>query len=128
MKIMIIDDSEIEIFVSTRLLRGAGMVSTIYTFLEAREGLDFLIRHKHDPETLPDIILLDIHMPLMNGFEFIQALEVAASPSIEKIKIYIVSSTADQREVQDSLNYRMVKQVFGKPLDVELLLNAISES
>ncbi|MBI3235971.1 MAG: hypothetical protein HYZ42_18375 [Bacteroidetes bacterium] len=62
-KVMLIDDSEIEIFISTKLLSISKVTTKISSYLEASEAVTHIYNHRHSPEHLPDYILLDSHMP-----------------------------------------------------------------
>lgn len=130
MKVMIIDDSEIEIFVSSKLLSIANIPSRISSFLEAIEAIEYLKQHQDFPDELPDVILLDIHMPIMDGFQFIKELEFLSdqSENIKKIQVFILSSTADPNELRHSMNFVSVKEVFSKPLDIDKLMIAINSN
>lgn len=126
MKFLLIDDSEIELYVTSRLLDNAGLSTSVVTFLEAKDALTHLIQKKDEKHELPDVILLDIHMPTMSGFDFldnyIHSLEAVLG---HNISVIILSSTANQKDFEKAANYKVVKGVFDKPLDTVRLKNLL---
>lgn len=128
MKFLLIDDSEIELYVTSRLLDNAGISTSVLTFLEARDALSHLNEVKMEKQNLPDVILLDIHMPTMSGFDFLDHYIQSLGEMLDgHISIIILSSTADQKDFERAKNYKIVKGVFDKPLDTLKLKNLLEE-
>ena len=93
----------------------------ITCFAFATEALDFIKTYQNDNSALPDIILLDINMPVMSGFDFLESFVKFDYQLREKMKVYIVSSTVDSREITKVKQCESVDGFFKKPLSWEEL-------
>ena len=113
--IMLVDDNEIDLFLHENLLRLSGISDSIDRFTSARDALDF-IRNKG---TLPDIILLDIQMPELDGFDFLELYEHIEHIDREKTSIYMISSSLDFGDISKAKANPLVKSFIKKPLNVK---------
>ncbi len=114
--IIIIDDDPITNFINHHLINNRKIAERIEICLNGKEALDFLIklRKEHDPP--PELILLDTKMPVMDGFDFLQAYEDLNlfQNNITKIVMLSVSTESDIQKIK-SLGYKFVE----KPLTIE---------
>lgn len=122
MKVLIIDDDPILIMVCTRLMKITGFSEVVYAAKEGLEGISMLRKQVAEaPEDLPDLVLLDINMPVMNGWEFLDQL-ISLLPQMPKaLPIFMLSSTIDQADFDKSGTYEVVKGFYSKPLTKENL-------
>ena len=74
---------------------------------------------RQDPSKLPDYILLDINMPIMNGWEFLDEYKRLNIDPLGKSKIYIISSSVFSNDINKARSYPLVKNFISKPLSVE---------
>ena len=74
---------------------------------------------KNNPEKLPDYILLDINMPIMNGWEFLDEYKRLNIDPAGKSKIFIISSSVFSNDINKARSYPLVKSFISKPLSVE---------
>lgn len=114
---LLVDDDPIFNWVSTKLIKKVDSDLTIKSCADGREALDFLCEH-YTGETLYQI-LLDINMPKLNGWEFIEALKGMQAIKSENISIYIVSSSTDESDIEKANEFTLVKGYFKKPLSIE---------
>lgn len=116
---ILIDDSSLDLFFHGRIISINGLASSVKPFNSAEEALQFLI---DENESLTDsIILLDLQMPGMNGFEFIDKFHLLPESLKEKIRIYMLSSTIDTRDLEKAKSSPYIIDLLAKPLDVHLL-------
>ncbi|RCH53618.1 response regulator [Mucilaginibacter hurinus] len=113
---LLIDDNYIDNFVTSRILETASFAEKIEIFQSASLAIEAL----RTGASKPDVIFLDIRMPLMTGFEFLQEFETL---TIDKsgIKIFMLSSSLDPTDLRKSSDNKYVTQFIHKPLTFEVL-------
>ncbi len=116
MKVFIIDDDQISIFFTERSILMGGHQVTIQTFLSAEKALELLL--KVEPDELPDIIFLDLNMPTMDGWEFLESFkQLPQVRTSEKCQIYILTSSLDTSDINKAEEDIFVKGFIHKPID-----------
>ena len=118
--ILLVDDDEINNFISIKLIKKALLTSEIMSCLNGKFAIDKLLEiQKKDPDKLPDYILLDINMPIMNGWEFLDEYKRVNLDALGKTKIYIISSSVFSNDINRAKSYPFVKNFISKPLSVD---------
>lgn len=122
MRVLIVDDDPILIMVCTRIMKITGFSEEVVSAKEGREGMDYLYKQlQESPDNLPELILLDINMPVLNGWEFLDEF-IELLPQIPTtIPVYMLSSTIDQADFDKAETYSVVKGFYSKPLTRENL-------
>lgn len=107
--VLCINDSTINLFVQKRLLLQSGITDTVITASDGQEALDYYSRftegHSFD---YPRLILLDIHMPRVDGWEFLDKFSELYLPAFKESKVIINSFTVDHQEIEKSKNYPVI--------------------
>jgi len=117
--VMLIDDNPMENLVNQKLLDANGFANKVSTFESASASLAFLRSAK--PEELPQVIFLDIIMPGMDGFEFLDEFQ-KMDPEIHKCcKIVLLSSSDSFKDLNRANKNKFVKKFLNKPLTPEIL-------
>lgn len=114
---LLVDDDPIFNWVSTKLIEKVYPDLTVKSCADGREALEFL-REYYTGEILYQI-LLDINMPRLNGWEFIEALMEIQTIKSDNISIYIVSSSTDESDIKRADDLILVKGYFTKPLSIK---------
>lgn len=110
----IIDDDPVFVLLFKKILIKLGKFETIVNFENGQIALDSLIEKFKNNEPFPDIVFLDINMPVLDGWEFLKALEKYKFK--EELNIYMVSSSIDSTEIKKSKKYKSVKHFISKPI------------
>ncbi|MFI5136550.1 MAG: response regulator [Sphingobacteriales bacterium] len=113
---LLIDDNYIDNFVTRKILEGSNFVETIIVVRSATEAINSL----RDGIVKPDVIFLDVRMPLMGGFEFLDEYDKL---SIDKsnIKIFMLSSSLDPLDMRKSTDNKYITRFIHKPLTQKAL-------
>jgi two-component system, chemotaxis family, chemotaxis protein CheY len=125
--IALVDDDKIFQLTASKTLKATALTDKILQFENGDEALRFLREHLADPETLPDYIFLDINMPMIDGWMFLEDYEAIKGKLKKPINIYMVSSSIDTRDIERAKKNINVKDYILKPVTrekfVELLRN-----
>ena len=124
--VMLIDDNEIDNLINQKMVEAAGLSKYIYTHTGAKSAIEFL-KNIEQLETeivesvLPDVIFLDIDMPLMDGFQFLEEFNKLKSSTKDKCRIVMLTSSINPQDVSKSKKYESVKKYLNKPLSQDSL-------
>lgn len=122
-KIMIIDDDAIDNYLVNVLIKTNNIAETILEFDNGEKAIEYLDVNRNNQDNLPEVILLDIYMPRMNGIEFIEKLDELDIQCGKKCKICVVSSSINDNDIlRTKLNAKVFKYT-TKPITPEFLLS-----
>jgi CheY-like chemotaxis protein len=120
-KMVLIDNSDIDNFVNTSLVRSSGLVEEIVPFQSATEGLKYMRKIAETGDGAPQLILLDLGMQIMDGFGFMEEF-LKLPPAVSgKTKIIVLTSSLDANDKRRSKAYPFVLDLLEKPLKVDAL-------
>ena len=123
----VIDDDEIYTFLIKRIIKHADVAENTIFFKNGLEALEFFVDKKMQPEELPELILLDINMPILDGWQFLDGYSKLA-PIIKKdITLYMTSSSEDQDDYNRAMSIGPVKDFIQKPIDVDVLKKLVEQ-
>lgn len=113
-RILIIDDDKQLNLINQKILTASGMVGELHIVNNGKEGLDYLTLRSQRGYPLPDIIILDLHMPVMDGFQFIDAYNAMTLAGKYKIELIVFSATTSQKDKQ-KVFAKGIKHFLDKP-------------
>lgn len=125
--IMLIDDDEIHSNLCYELILKSGITQAVSIFNDAEEALQFIRDNTARPEALPDLIFLDINMPFMDGWEFLDAYE-SVKPEIKKeIVLILLTSSVYKNDIEKAKQYKSVVEYIKTPISISKLLETKEE-
>lgn len=120
-KVMIIDDNAIDLYITKRMIIKNKFGKNVLEYFSAKKALEYLKDHQEQINMLPQIIFIDIYMPVMSGFEFMDAFGKLPQKVKHNCKVYISSSTIDENDIKRSNEDRNVTAFQVKPFTKEFL-------
>lgn len=125
--VMLIDDCEIDNYVNEIIIKRAGFAENVYKHSGALGSLEFLKNIEMLNYTainlLPSVLFLDINMPMLDGFQFLDEFNNFPKLLNKEIKIVILSSSSNPSDVKRASQYKQVVKFLRKPLTKEALNN-----
>lgn len=125
-KILCVDDDPITLMLCKKVIAKANFTGEIESAKDGVEALKFfdsLIGDDPNTEDYPELIFLDLNMPIMDGWEFLDEFSKNLTHSFPKTKIIVLSSSVDPKDINKSKSYPMVLDFLPKPITVEMLNN-----
>jgi|JI10StandDraft_1071094.scaffolds.fasta_scaffold313659_1 CheY-like chemotaxis protein len=120
--ILLVDDDEVTNFYVEHLIRKMKLADNVHVEMTGRDAMDYLYQVMKDGgENLPQLILLDINMPVMNGFEFLEEFEQSVVASKYNGKIYMLTSSALDLDKQRAARFSFLNGFYTKPLNTSML-------
>ena len=104
-----------------RMLHHLTIETEILQFYNGLQAIEFLQQNKDRKNNLPDIIFLDINMPVMNGWQFLDTFINLRIHPEKHITIYMVTSSVDNAEILKAASYKEIKNYIIKPISIHSL-------
>ena len=115
----IIDDDAIFIYGTKRIMEEVDFCEDILVFNNGQDALDEFNKLTSAGKELPSIIFLDLNMPIMNGWEFLEEFTKIENNNKEKVIVYIISSSVDPRDLERVGNYEIIHNYILKPFSAK---------
>ncbi|AYL95246.1 response regulator [Mucilaginibacter celer] len=126
-RVIVLDDDKIQLFIIKKILGKSGRFNdTLYTD-DGKKVLDFLIKHISEEAVLPQLLFLDLNMPILNGWEFLNRLALVYDDLKRPLAVYILSSSIDPRDIKRSHKYNFIKSYLIKPVSVKTMEDIIKD-
>ncbi len=121
--IYLIDDDFIYHSITEMLLERASKPCELKSFNNGREALEQLRQDSKNPESMPDLILLDINMPVMNGWDFLSEFNLLASTLPKQPRINMMTSSSLDSDLERAMQFKNVEGFVTKPITLDQLEN-----
>jgi CheY-like chemotaxis protein len=116
-RVMVVDDTAVDRYIAATVIKKFQFANEIIEFDMATKAIDYLEKHQHNPEKLPQVILLDIRMPQMDGFEFLDRMALLPQSVKSSCCIIMISSSLDPIDHERAEKNPVVKKFLNKPLN-----------
>jgi CheY-like chemotaxis protein len=126
---IVIDDNELDCFVTQKFLERNNKNLLIQTFQNAHRALETIRENPNRNNLIPTIILLDLQMPFMNGFDFVEEFERLPAEVQKNYRIIILTvltSVGNPADIYRILTYGAVRDIVQKPLTKEKLISLLN--
>eukprot|EP00746_Dinoflagellata_sp_MGD_P015815 gnl/MRDRNA2_/MRDRNA2_135348_c0_seq1.p2 gnl/MRDRNA2_/MRDRNA2_135348_c0~~gnl/MRDRNA2_/MRDRNA2_135348_c0_seq1.p2 ORF type:complete len:139 (+),score=8.40 gnl/MRDRNA2_/MRDRNA2_135348_c0_seq1:1464-1880(+) len=122
--ILLVDDDMTSNFYNKSVIQQLNIAEKVEVAWNGKEAMEFLENPENEN---PELILLDINMPVMDGFEFVKALDINTTIDKSGIKIVMLTTSQHEKDVDKFKKYGLVSQYISKPIEREHLLSLVSE-
>ncbi|HYG37301.1 MAG TPA: response regulator [Cytophagales bacterium] len=126
--VLIIDDDEVDFIIHSKIIHKENSSVKVTYKSSGIEALNYLNKIIEDGEEWPTHILVDINMPPINGFEFVEAYSKYPEKVTQKAKIYILSSSDSSDDKSKAREYPLITDYIVKPLSIEIARKIFSQS
>ena len=116
---LVVDDDDVNLYIMTRLVERTAYKTNMITKTDGNSGIDYLQQLIQNKEPLPTLILVDINMPISDGWEFLDRYKQLAIE--QNIDVYILTSSVFDIDIERSKDYEFLAGFISKPITVEKL-------
>lgn len=114
--VMLVDDNDTDNFISKRIIEITKFANRVEVKNSGKSALDYLRENQDNIDDLPNLIFLDINMPIVDGFVFLYEFEKFSDTIKDKCKVIILSSSDNKRDIDKIVNNNHVIKFITKPL------------
>jgi len=118
--ILLVDDDSIANFLIERIVQSTGCARSISKALNGREALHLFKRHLDESSPVPEVVLLDLNMPIMNGFEFLTAFHQLEFQGKNNVLIILVTSSNNPDDIEKAKSLG-IKYYLTKPISADTI-------
>lgn len=122
---IVVDDSKLDCFIAEKIIQNTGKCDTVKVFQQATDALLHIKGSTNQEETT--IVFVDIQMPVMNGFEFVENFENLPADLKKNYHIYMLSSSINENDIAKVKGYASVKHFLNKPLTNDTIVAVLDE-
>jgi CheY-like chemotaxis protein len=123
--VCVVDDDELFQFVMRQHFERLELVEHIHKFTDGEQALNYIRQNLDTPENLPDLVLLDVNMPYMDGWQFMR--EYVKLPMHKQIKVYILTSSTHESDLQKAKEFPTLAGYLVKPIGKNIIKEILSE-
>jgi len=124
---IIIDDSRLDCFIAEKIIQNSGTYSSVKSYMEATEAYEAIKNGLIGDNSIITIIILDIQMPVMSGFQFVEAFEQLPKEIQSKFAIFLFSSSINENDKNRLDNYPSIIRFYSKPISKDTVAQMIEQ-
>jgi len=123
---IIIDDSQLDCFIGEKIIQNTGTFSSVKSYTQATEAYEVIKNSDPNAAETMTIIVLDIQMPVMNGFQFVEAFERLPEDIRSNFAIFMFSSSINENDKNRLENHPCIRKFYGKPISKDIVASIVS--
>ncbi len=124
---IIIDDSRLDCFIAEKIIQNSGTFSNVKSYMEATEAYEAIKNGIIGDDSIITIIILDIQMPVMNGFQFVEVFEQLPKEIQSKFAIFLFSSSINENDKNRLGNFPSIIRFYSKPISKDTVAQMIEQ-
>jgi CheY-like chemotaxis protein len=122
-KVLIVDDEFVDTYIIKQLMQNCHFADEYVLIDSSQDAYDYISEELNSGSVLPEVIFLDINMPMYNGFEILEKIETFVKMNNLETKVYILSSSNYKEDIEKAMSFAPVANYFIKPLSEDMLLS-----
>lgn len=126
-RLFIVDDDNLFTHITSLVVNDSDLVEEVKVYNNGKEVYDYLSIHRDAPDKLPDVILLDLSMPIMDGWGFLDKFMNLKLTDAKEIEIYICSSSISPEEIEKARSISVISDYIIKPLTRKKLIKIFGD-
>ncbi len=123
---IIIDDSPLDCFIGEKIIQNTGTYSSVKSYTQANEAFQIIKNSDCRPAEAVTIIVLDIQMPVMNGFQFVEAFEQLPESIRSNFAIFMFSSSINENDLNRLENHPSIRKFYSKPISKDIVAHIVA--
>lgn len=125
--VCVVDDDELFQFVMRQHFERLELVEKIHKFTDGEQALNYIKQNLNEPDNLPDLILLDVNMPYMDGWQFMREYMKLQLPEGKHIKVYVLTSSTHESDLQRAKEFPSLAGYLVKPIGKNIIKEILTE-
>lgn len=125
--VFLIDDDSINNFINARLIKRTNVSDDLAICLNGKEAIAYLNKLLQEKKECPSLILLDINMPVMDGFEFVEAFQELEFANKNEVVIVMLTTSQNSMDIERVNTSKSISGYINKPLTEEKIRNVIEQ-
>lgn len=122
---IIIDDSQLDCFIGEKIIQNTGTFSSVKSYTQAAEAYEIIKNSDPSPAEAITIVVLDIQMPVMNGFQFVENFELLPENIRANYAIFMFSSSINENDKNRLENHPCIRKFYSKPISKEIVAKIV---
>src|SRR6478609_1235074 len=122
---IIIDDSQLDCFIGEKIIQNTGTYSSIKSYMQATDAYEVIKNSNPNSGEPITIIVLDIQMPVMNGFQFVEAFEQLPESIRSHYAIFMFSSSINENDKNRLENHPCIRKFYSKPISKDIVASIV---
>lgn len=123
--VLLVDDDLVSNFLNKEILSSIGITNDFHVATNGEEAIDFI--NNNVGSDCPDLIFLDINMPVMDGFQFLEEFEQFPNEQRERIKIVMLTSSSNKKDIERAYQFPILGYL-NKPLKIADIKSVLGEA